>query len=118
MNSFSFGTASVFSCDIAGKTGIEIEIGPKTGLLLGAGFEFYGDFKPSWKVKLTKGQLKLHGPGMLVTKEEEMKANLEKLVLKKLASDINTVDLVCSNTKLKAQWMNSNVLVSNMTLFG
>ena len=52
------------------------------------------------------------------TKEEEMKANLEKLVLKKLASDINTVDLVCSNTKLKAQWMNSNVLVSNMTLFG
>lgn len=118
VNSFSFGTASVFSCDIAGKTGIEIEIGPKTGLLLGAGFEFYGDFKPSWKVKLTKGQLKLHGPGMLVTKEEEMKANLEKLVLKKLASDINTVDLVCSNTKLKAQWMNSNVLVSNMTLFG
>lgn len=118
VNSFSFGTTSVFSLDVAGETGIKIEIGAKTGLLLGAGFEFYGDFKPSWKVKKTKGQLKLHGPGTKVTKEEEMNAKLEKLALKKLTSEINQKDLVCSDTKLKVQWINSSIYVSKMTLFG
>jgi hypothetical protein len=118
VNSFSFGTSSAFSCDIAGKIEIQIEVGAKTGLLLGAGFEFYGDFKPSWKLKKTKGQLRLHGPGTKVRKEEEMNASLEKLALKKLTSEINQKDLVCSDTKVKVQWINSSIYVSKMTLFG